>query len=154
MESVKLALMKRIQDKIPGIGRIDEDYGQLESEDDQYPLVFPLVLISNPKTEWQTECSGRPIAQRGMVSITIRLAVDCYDDTHLGSTTEGMIQKRELINSQLISAIHGFKLGREASAIVRIESAEYPRGGGIKVYETTYQYIVREAFMGMEATPR
>lgn len=44
MESVKLALMKRIEEAMPEV-RIDEDYGQLESQEDQYPVVFPCVLI-------------------------------------------------------------------------------------------------------------
>ena len=52
MESVKLALMKRIEEAMPEV-HIDEDYGQLESQTDQYPVVFPCVLIGMGDTEWQ-----------------------------------------------------------------------------------------------------
>ena len=52
MESVKLALMKRIEEAMPEV-RIDEDYGQLESQEDQYPVVFPCVLIGMGDTDGQ-----------------------------------------------------------------------------------------------------
>ena len=86
MESVKLALMKRIEEAMPEV-RIDEDYGQLESQEDQYPVVFPCVLIGMGDTEWQP-MANRPGVQQGKTSVTLKLAIDCYDDTHIGSTTE------------------------------------------------------------------
>ena len=68
MESVKLALMKRIEEAMPEV-RIDEDYGQLESQEDQYPVVFPCVLIGMGDTEWQPMAS-RPGIQQGKTSVT------------------------------------------------------------------------------------
>ena len=118
MESVKLALMKRIEEAMPEV-RIDEDYGQLESQEDQYPVVFPCVLIGMGDTEWQP-MANRPGVQQGKTSVTLKLAIDCYDDTHIGSTTEEKIAERER------------------------RSAEYALGGGVKVYEVTFEYLVRE----------
>ena len=77
MESVKLALMKRIEEAMPEV-RIDEDYGQLESQEDQYPVVFPCVLIGMGDTEWQP-MANRPGIQQGKTSVTLKLAIDCYD---------------------------------------------------------------------------
>lgn len=74
MESVKLALMKRIEEAMPEV-RIDEDYGQLESQEDQYPVVFPCVLIGMGDTEWQPMAS-RPGIQQGKTSVTLKLAID------------------------------------------------------------------------------
>ena len=90
MESVKLALMKRIEEAMPEV-RIDEDYGQLESQEDQYPVVFPCVLVGMGDTEW-LPMANRPGIQQGKTSVTLKLAIDCYDDTHVGSTTEAVAE--------------------------------------------------------------
>lgn len=68
MENMKLALMKRIREEVPEIATIDEDYGQLEVEEDQYPVVFPAVLINADGTEWKTLNAGQPAIQRGDAS--------------------------------------------------------------------------------------
>lgn len=140
MENMKLALMKRIREAVPEIATIDEDYGQLEVEEDQYPVVFPAVLINADGTEWTTLNAGRPVLQRGDVSFTIKLAIDCYDDTHIGSTTEDRILERDALNEEVFNAIQGFKIKSASSAISRVREREYSIGGGLKVYETTFSY--------------
>ena len=72
MESVKLALMKRIEEAMPEV-RIDEDYGQLESQEDQYPVVFPCVLVGMGDTEW-LPMANRPGIQQGKTSVTLKLS--------------------------------------------------------------------------------
>ncbi len=140
MENMKLALMKRIREEVPEIATIDEDYGQLESEDDQYPVVFPAVLINADGTEWQTLNAGQPALQRGSASFSLKLAIDCYDDTHIGSSTEDRILERDALNERIFNAVQGFKVESALSAIVRVRSREYSLGGGLKVYETTFSY--------------
>lgn len=140
MESMKLALMKRIKEQMIEIVTVDEDYGQLETEEDQYPVVFPCALISNPKIDWTTQSAVRPVVQRGTVRLSIKLAVDCYDDTHIGSMTEDKAQEREQMNDRLFRLVQGFRTRKETSPLSRIESTEYPLGGGVKVYMTTFQY--------------
>lgn len=140
MENMKLALMKRIREEVPEIATIDEDCGQLEIEEDQYPVVFPAVLINADATEWQTLNAGRPVLQRGDASFTIKLAIDCYDDTHIGSTTEDRILERDALNEKVFNAIQGLKIESASSVISRVRSREYSLGGGLKVYETTFSY--------------
>lgn len=137
---MKLALMKRIREELPEIVTIDEDYGQLETDEDQYPVVFPCVLVGNPKTDWTTQSAVRPVLQRGTATMTVKLAVDCYDDTHIGSTTEDRMLKREEMNDRLFRVLQGFKLCRETSPLSRTESNEYPAPDGVKVYMTTFEY--------------
>ncbi len=140
MESMKLALMKRIKEQMIELVTVDEDYGQLETEEDQYPVVFPCALVSSPKIDWATQSAVRPVVQRGTATLTIKLAVDCYDDTHIGSTTEDKVFEREQMNDRLFRLVQGFRLRKETSALSRIESTEYPLAGGVKVYMTTFQY--------------
>lgn len=136
---MKLALMQRIRASLPELAAVDEDCGQLETDDDRYPVVFPCVLVSCPKTEWTTQSAVRPVIQRGTATLTVKLAIDCYDDTHIGSSTEEKVLEREAMNERLFRAVQGYKHCRETSALSRIESAEYPLGG-VKVYMTTFQY--------------
>lgn len=143
MESVKLALMKRIKEAMPE-AYIDEDYGQLEPQEDQYPVVFPCVLISAGDIEWQS-MANRLSIQRGHASVKLKLAIDCYDDTHIGSTTEDKIAEREQMLGRLVKAMQGIKVLPQMTELDRQRSSDYTLGGGIKVYEETFEYHVQVA---------
>jgi hypothetical protein len=95
MEEIFIAIMERIAEKIPELSYIDEDYGQLEAgaEEDHYPVTFPCVLIGNAESDWNDLGYG---VQKSESFITIRLAVDCYDDTHYTSGTYDKVRERQL----------------------------------------------------------
>lgn len=78
--------MEQIAREMPELSLIDEDYGQLEmgADEDHYPVTFPCVLIGNVDSEWHDLGYG---AQNSESLITVRLAIDCYDDTHYSSGT-------------------------------------------------------------------
>lgn len=80
MEEIFTNIMERIAGGMPELSLIDEDYGQLEmsAEEDRYPVTFPCVLIGNIDADWRDQGLGN---QKGAALITVRLAVDCYDDT-------------------------------------------------------------------------
>ena len=84
MEEIFIAIMERIAEKMPELSYIDEDYGQLEAgaEEDHYPVTFPCVLVGNAESDWNDLGYG---VQKSESLITIRLAIDCYDDTHYTS---------------------------------------------------------------------
>lgn len=76
------------------VSLIDEDYGQLEAlmnGEDQYPVTFPCVLVGTPEVTWR--CLGGD-TQQGTCTLTVRLAFDCYDDTHYSSGQEGKAAER------------------------------------------------------------
>lgn len=76
------------------VSLIDEDYGQLEAlmnGEDQYPVTFPCVLVGAPEVTWR--CLGGD-TQQGTCTLTVRLAFDCYDDTHYSSGQEGKTAER------------------------------------------------------------
>ena len=95
MEEIFIAIMERIAGMMPELSCIDEDYGQLEAgaEEDQYPVTFPCVLIGNTESDWNDLGYG---VQKSESLITIRLAVDCYDDTHYTSGTYQKAKERLL----------------------------------------------------------
>lgn len=118
---------------------IDEDCGQLESiqdGQDQYPVTFPCVLIGTPDVTWRTLKPSN--LQQGTAMVTVRMAMDCYDDTHLGSTQEDKIQERMELASQLNGWLHGWVFEGCSRPLLRNRSRQYSLPGGIKVYETVY----------------
>lgn len=143
MEKLFNAIMSRIAEALPELSHIDEDYGQLQPSEDGYPLTFPCVLISTPSVRWETTCTT---LQEGQGTLTIKLVIDCYDDTHHGSRTEQLIEERLLMNKRLVSALYFFRTDKRMSPLKRTVSSDYSLGGGIKVYETTFAFNIKETF--------
>jgi len=143
MEQLFNDIQKRIADNFPQLSLIDEDYGQLEAietEEDTYPVTFPCVLISISEVIWE-QLGGE--SQRGTASITVRLAIDCYDDTHYGSGTEEKAADRKAFANGIHRKLQCFRSGN-CTPLIRKKSSDYSRPHGIKVYETLYQCVVND----------
>ena len=138
MKSIKLALLRHLQENLPDIRTLDEDYGQLEYPSDQYPVFFPAVLIGIDGTDWNTE-SLTPLIQTGTTIIKLKLALECYDDTHAGSTTEHLVEEREAKAEELFNLVQNWIPRKGVYPFCRIKDNEYSLPGGIKVYEITFQ---------------
>lgn len=147
MEQLLFDIINLISRQMPLLRTIDEDYGQLEVLDqddrDTYPLVFPAVLIDAPTTDW-TDVSD--LAQQGTCQLRVRLAIDCYDDTHAGSSTIGRIMQRNEMRKQLHTLLQGFRPDGQ-KALLRTQSRFFTFNHGIKVYESTYTCAVTESVM-------
>ena len=137
MEDLIIALMNRIKDHLPELSYIDEDYGQLQSNEDTYPVTFPCVLLGNISTDWTDFGIG---VQRGGATINIKLCIDCYDDTHYGSGQEDKIKERAEKNKTLYKSLQGFRYNKLISPLNRLKSTDYTLVGGIKVYETIFKF--------------
>lgn len=94
MDEIFIAIMEQIAQEMPELSLIDEDYGQLEmgAEEDQYPVTFPCVLIGNTNSDWHDLGYG---AQKSESALTVRLAIDCYDDTSYASGTYDKVRERQ-----------------------------------------------------------
>ena len=144
MESLLVNLINKIAGELPWARTVDEDYGQLESLDDEnidmYPLTFPAVLIDLPGTEWS---DAGDLSQRGVCEVRVRLAIDCYDDTHAGSQTTDRIMQREEKRKALHALLQGYRVSSEG-ALIRTRSKFFTFNHGIKVYEATYTCATSE----------
>ncbi|MFQ9847635.1 MAG: hypothetical protein ACLRXC_12465 [[Clostridium] leptum] len=111
--------MERIAEKMPELSYIDEDYGQLEAgaEEDHYPVTFPCVLVGNAESDWNDLGYG---VQKSESLITIRLAIDCYDDTHYTSGTYDKVRERQLKAKELYKALQEFQCTEETSPLVGV----------------------------------
>lgn len=142
MEELLLKMLRHIKEEIPELSYVDEDTGQLETNEDTYPVTFPCVLVGNTEIGWKDlSYSG---AQKGDGSIVVRLAIDCYDDTHIGSTQEGSIIERQQFAKRIFRALQCEQLCEGVSPLSRIKSRDYTLPGNIKVYEQMYQFDIHE----------
>ena len=141
MEEVYVNILERIKSLLPQLSYIDEDYGQLEmtEEEDHYPVTFPCALIGEPDTEWEELTGDR---QRGKSLITIRLAMDCYEDSHAASGTYHSVMERQQLANDLHKALRGFKPAQGATALIRTHSRGYSLPGAIKVIEFTFAFRI------------
>ena len=143
MEEIFIAIMERIAQKMPELSYIDEDYGHLETgaEEEHYPVTFPSVLIGNTESDWKDFGYG---VQKSMSLVTVRLAVDCYDDTHYTSGTYDKVRERQLKAKELYKALQGFQCTEDCTPLVRIKNRDYSLPGNIKVYETAYSFTLHD----------
>ncbi|WP_276865800.1 hypothetical protein [Bacteroides heparinolyticus] len=145
MEQLFNDLQQQIAEKMGnGVSLIDEDCGQLEAltgDEDRYPVTFPCVLIGIPETLWEN-LKGN--LQHGKTTVVIRLAFDCYDDTHYGSTRERHAAERMALAGRLNGALHGWRFDGCATALIRRAGRQFSLPGGIKVYEMEYTTTVAE----------
>lgn len=137
-------LVAHINEQMPELSMVDEDYGQLENlEDDNrdmYPITFPAVLIENTETEW-SNLSGR--SQKGDALFRVRLIIDCYDDTHAECGTQYAVEEREDMRSRLHTILQGLR-PVDDGVLIRKRSKFFTWYHGIKVYEMTYACVVTE----------
>ncbi|MFS2570209.1 hypothetical protein AAH134_07015 [Bacteroides thetaiotaomicron] len=143
MEEIFIAIMEHIAETMPELSYIDEDYGQLEPTEDQdsYPVTFPCVLIGNTESDWNDIGYG---VQKSESIVTVRLAIDCYDDTHYTSGTYQKVRERQLKAKELYKALQGFQCAEEATPLVRVKSRDYSLPGNIKVYETMFSFTLHD----------
>lgn len=145
MEDILEHLIDYVGRNFPDAKMVDEDYGQLDILDDPnrdtYPLVYPAVLIDATDTGW-SQLKGPH--QIGQTTVRVRLIIDCYDDTHYGSTTTSRIHDRVLMRKELHKLLQGHRCG-ETQALIRQNSRFYTQNHGIKVYESSYTVGVIES---------
>ena len=132
MDEIFIAIMEQIAQEMPELSLIDEDYGQLEmgAEEDQYPVTFPCVLIGNTNSDWHDLGYG---AQKSESALTLRLAIDCYDDTSYASGTYDKVRERQQLQCT-----------DNASPLVREKSRSYAMPHYIKVYEMTFSFTLHD----------
>lgn len=144
MEKLLESLINLFGQEMPELSTIDEDYGQLEminqENRDTYPLTFPALLIDAADVSW-SNIAG--LSQKGEATVRARLIIDCYDDTHYGSTTTDRISERAALRAKVHKLLQGYRI-EGVTQLIRTNSRFYTWDHGIKVYEQTYTGVVTE----------
>lgn len=140
MEDLFNLIQTAVAEGMPSLTLVDEDYGQLQTAEDTYPVTFPCVLINIEDIKWETITEDY---QRGTASIVIRLCLDCYDDTHYTSGTADKVADRIAMFKQLHEIVRRLE-PENAIPLERQSSRWFSLPGAIKVYESTYETIIDE----------
>lgn len=144
-ESIYLFVSQRLADQIPELEYITEDLGELDAYasgmTDGYPIPPKAAFIGNAVTDWDDTGAG---VQKGKCTFTVRLAVDCYHDPHVGSGTEDKVLDRLALNKRVYLALQGQALERGGDYLKRIKSIDYVLPGRKIVYETTFAYDIHD----------
>lgn len=148
MEEILNALLTRIKNKVEDLSLVDEDTGQLDALDneteDGYPVTFPCVLIGNTDINW-SDVTATGSVQKADGMIIVRLAIDCYDDTHIGSGTTDKITERQQLATSVYKALQGYRTNTKyMGPLKRTRSRDYTLPGNIKVYEQMYRLIYHD----------
>ena len=152
METLFISVQQHIATTMPQLTMVDEDWGQLQTYEDTYPVTFPCALIDLQQVEWTDASKGK---QMGSATLVVKLAIDCYDDTHHTSGTSHLIMERLLMAQQLHKALHLFKgrilqspqgntIDNAFAPLTRTLSRFYSLPGGIKVYEMHYTTAITD----------
>lgn len=142
MDELLLNIMQHIAAAMPELSLVDEDYGQLETQEDTYPVTFPCVLVGNMSGDWRD--LGYSGAQEGTVTLTVRLVIDCYDDTHIGSMQEETIADRQQTARRLYKTLQMQRFVKDMGPLSRVKSQDYAIAHGIKVYEQIYKFEYKD----------
>ena len=105
------------------------------------PTGTPCVLIGNVDSNWHDLGYG---AQNSESSITVRLAIDCYDDTHYSSGTYDKAKERQQMANKLYKTLQCFECSENTSPLVREKSRDYALPGYIKVYDFTFSFTLHD----------
>ena len=76
--------------------------------------------------------------------VTVRLAVDCYDDTHYASGTYDKVRERMQLAGKLYKSLQCLQCTDNASPLVREKSRSYAMPGGIKVFELVFSFTLHD----------
>lgn len=139
MEELFLDILNKLG-AMNDISLVDEDYGQLETAEDTYPVTFPAILVEAPTVEWSE--LGQ-YSQIGRVTLRVRLVIDCYHDTHYGSTQEEEASAHIRLYDKMHRQLQGFRPST-ATALVRETTRFYTIAHGIKCYESIYSCEVKD----------
>ena len=143
MEQFLLSLLRHIAYNFPQLSLVAEDCGQLDTQEDNYPVTFPCVLVGNTDISW-TDLDEQGSSQRGTATITVRLAIDCYDDVHIGSTQESSIADRYRLATDLHKSLQSLEFDNlpDIYPLTRQRSRDYTLPGNIKIYESLYTFLI------------
>lgn len=128
-----VSMMKRIDEMVPEIRWIDQDFGQLEHYEERPPVAFPCVLIDFNQTSYDQELMQ---VQMGTLNINIRLAFAPFSNS--SSITPDFVQSKALqyydIEMRLYQALQGWNPESDiCQPLVRISASNERREDPLRV---------------------
>ena len=127
----------KLQQSVPELKYVDEDWGQLDYFSSNPPVKWPCALIDITNASWSNTLKT---VQMGLVQIKIRVA-DLRISNTSGRAPQNQKDKSFAIFDLLKSihkSLHGWTGHKHYSALIRTSSTRLKRSDGIRIYEITY----------------
>ncbi len=135
MEKLISCIASTLENEIPSLW-VDIECGQVDTIEDAYPFTTPAVWIDVSNIDWIDTSRG---VQHGVATITLRIALDIYQDTHTGAP-----QRAEHLRAwDIINRIHHVMArhvsGEQFNNLSRIRTSVERRTDGLKVFNMAYR---------------
>jgi len=127
----------RLQEKVPALKYIDEDWGQLDYYNPNQPVKWPCVLIDVNQVAWTNE--GQHV-QLGNASVSIRVADMRLSNSNIKAPqaqrtrAEGILDLLTCVHA----ALHGWTGDNMNSPLTRLTTRKVNRDDGIREFEVIY----------------
>jgi len=140
MDEIFLLIQARLADQVKVLTIIDMDWGQLETQEETYPVTFPCALIDIPDVVWEkTGVTKQP----GTVTVRVKVAINMLDDTHFSSGTVNDAVARLQVARDSDNALKLYLAG-SFTQLDRTHTRQYNLPGAIKVVETEYETVIQD----------
>lgn len=130
-----IELQNRINDKVPEIRFVEQDFGQLESPDDlgRYPVSWPCTLIDFSNTEYSD--LSQMVQEADDVTIDIRLGFPAFSFT--SSLQPVHVREQGLkfyeLENLIYQALHGWAPENLCQPLARRNAITEKREDGLRV---------------------
>ncbi len=154
MDILYKSILTQITNKVPEILWIDEECGQLEFPEKEYPVQFPCILIDIQSIDWTTLGMG---TQTGNTLIRLRVCFDIYEDTHKDAPDMDTALTRLKLLNKIHKNIHTFGgmilpvpnhtgqfYDNHFKKLVRKKTTAEKRQDGLRVYTIDYETNLKD----------
>lgn len=141
MKALFTAIADHLQNQLPAIKWIDDDYGQIDSYQLRPSVVFPCVLISINYPD--TQDTGHAADQEQIIraQITLRLATERIAPSNNQAPPE--VRSQALahydLQHQVYQALQGFDNGNTFTPLTRRQATTENRRDGLKVVRQIFE---------------
>jgi len=132
-----LLLQQRVQDNVPAITYIDQDFGQLNPHITELPVTFPCLMID---LDYFTFKDLSENVQTAMGTIVFKLGFSTYSSSEHAApeeTREAALQFYD-IEWALHKALQGWDAGDYYGHLNRVSAATIKRSDSVRVREIRY----------------
>jgi hypothetical protein len=137
MKQLLTDILTRINDLVPAIKYVDEDWGQLDYYSPNQPVKWPAALID---VNTATFSNTGNLGQIGTVTVRVRLADIKLTNTSANAPEMQKQKAFEIFDTlqALHQAIHGWTGSEDYTGLIRQSMRRQLREDGVRIYEVIY----------------
>lgn len=140
MTSIYPQIADHLKTAVPALKLIDIQDGQLETPDEQFPLLFPLALIDTGAVDWT---NNGQLGQSGDMVVIVTVALRLNHRTRQGNPDMARLVDQLAVVDNVNAALHGWSY-EGLYKLTRTRTNTVKRADRIKQYEHVYRLTVKD----------